>query len=85
MSDELTYKLSVTVERGAEIDDIENKLESLMKKLYDTDSVEGVTVVDKSPPIDEDMDELLSVIDDLENQDIMQAIDLVLALEKMDE
>lgn len=84
MSDELTYKLSVTVERGTEIDTIENKLEELMTKLYDVDSVEGVTVVNKTPPIDEDMDELLSVIDGLENDDIRQAIEVVLELEKMD-
>lgn len=84
MSDDLLYKLHIAIENGADIDDIESRLQELLTELYREDQVESVTVSNKTPPIDEDMEELLEVIDNVENDNIRQSIEFVLALEKLD-
>jgi len=84
MTDELLYKLHISIENGSDVDEIESRLKELLTKLYESDNIEEVKVSNKTPPLDEDMEELLSVIDGLENDDIRQSIEFVRALEQLD-
>lgn len=85
MTDELLYKLRVSVEDGSSIPEIEDKLKDLLMDLYDVDTVEGILVKDRTPPIDEDIDKMLDVIDDLDTEEIKSAIMFVEELEDLDD
>lgn len=80
MSDKLQYNLSISIKKGSDISEVEDELEDLLIELYQNDNITEITVSDRTPPIDEDMDELLRVIDDIENSDIRQSIEFVRAL-----
>jgi hypothetical protein len=84
MSDELLYKLKITVADGSDISEIEDSLKNLLMDLYNADSVEGILVKDRTPPIDEDIDAMLDVIDDLETENLLSAIKFVEKLEDID-
>lgn len=85
MTDELLYKLRVSVEDGSSIPDIEDTLKDLLMDLYDIDTVEGILVKDRTPPIDEDVDKMIDVIDDLDTEEIKSAILFVEELEDLDD
>ncbi len=85
MTDELLYKLRVSVEDGSSIPDIEDALKDLLMDLYDIDTVEGILVKDRTPPIDEDVDKMIDVIDDLDTEEIKSAILFVEELEDLDD
>lgn len=83
MTDDLLYNLTITVENNAEIERVEDKLEKLLFDLYDVDAVVEILVKDRTPPIDEDMDEMLAVIEDINSKEIRRAMDLVIEMERM--
>lgn len=85
MSDKLLYKLQITVEEGAKIEDVENKLENLLFDLYDIDSVEEILVKDKTPPIDDDVQEIIDVIESINSSEIKFAMKTVTRLEDIQE
>lgn len=83
--DELLYELSITVERGSNINEIESALQDLLLDLYDIDSVEEILVKDRTPPIDEDVNEIIDLIDNIDSFDIKAAIETVSKLEDIDD
>lgn len=85
MSDKLQYKLEITVSERARIEAIEELLEDSLLGLYDNEDVEAILVKDKTRPIDDDMDGILSVIDSLDSSEIRTAIESVEALADLDE
>lgn len=84
MTDKLQYKMTVEIERGSDIEQIEEKLESVLEDLYDVDTVEAIRVRDKTPPMDEDVEQLLDVINSVTSEDIRCAIESVKKLEDLD-
>lgn len=83
MTDKLQYKMTVEIERGSDIEQIEEKLESVLEDLYDVDTVEAIRVRDKTPPMDEDVEQLLDVINNVTSEDIRCAIESVKKLEDL--
>lgn len=81
MTDKLHYNMTVEIERGSDIEQIEEKLELVLEDLYDVDTVEAIRVRDKTPPMDEDIEKLLDVFNNLESEDIRCAIETVKRLE----
>lgn len=80
MTDDLLYKVRISVEDGADISEIEDSLQNLLMDLYNNDNIEEIMVRDKTPPIDEDVDEMIDVIDRLESSDVQKAMELVTKL-----
>lgn len=76
--------MTVEIERGSDIEQIEEKLESVLEDLYDVDTVEAIRVRDKTPPMDEDVEQLLDVINSVTSEDIRCAIESVKKLEDLD-
>lgn len=77
MTDELLYDLEISIDDGANIEKVEEALRLALLDLYDIETVDSILVRDRTPPLDEDMDELLSVIDRIDDAQIRRSIDLV--------
>jgi hypothetical protein len=76
MSDELLYKLLIEVEEGSSIDVVEEELESVLMDLYDCNTIEHILVKNKTKPIDDDLGEILSAIDEPSSKEIRLSIEL---------
>lgn len=81
MSDDLLYKMTIKVESGAEIDEVEEKLKDRLRSLYDIDTIEAIIVKDQTPPMDEDLEKLLENVEAVRSADIERAIEIVSKME----
>lgn len=81
MSDDLLYKMTIQVESGAEIDEVEEKLKDCLRSLYDVDTIEAIIVNDQTPPMDEDLEKLLENVEAIRSTDIERAIEIISKME----
>lgn len=88
MTGKLNYKLAIGVNDGANVEEIEELLQELLKELYEQGEIESIRVTKDGHVQDsetDDIPELIELIEDLNSSDIKRAIDSVKELEDLDD
>jgi len=83
MSDELHYKLTLGVSESVNVEELEEFMQALFLDLYEQGSVESISVTkDGYVQSSDGIEELLSMLDEVESNHIRRAIE---SAEKMED
>lgn len=86
MSDELKYMLKIGVDDDVDVGEVEDTLKERLAELHAVKSVSEIKVIrDGYVTTDQEMLEMLAIMDDLESDEIMKAINFVQELENIDD
>jgi signal transduction histidine kinase len=85
MSEKLTYNLTIGAEQNSDVEEIEEKLQSVLLDLYDQGEVESIRVTKDGYAEQEiSVDGFMDLVEDVTSEDIRRSIDLVRKLEDLD-
>lgn len=85
MTQEFRYYVSIDADEDVDPERMENAVQRVLSDLYDDESVETITVVDKSGPHDDAADRIVEVLDEIKSKDVRRAIEAALELQREEE
>ena len=83
MTEHLHYKLQLGVSDGADVEEIEEFMQQLLLDLYEQGQVESIRVTKNGHTVqdDEELEKVLDILDEMDSQNVKNAIDSVKKLE----
>jgi uncharacterized protein YuzE len=87
MSETLQYMVKLSVEEGANVEQVEEFLQDVLLDIYEQGEVESVKVVKDGHTPDtngKEIDEVLSALDGVDTESVKKAIDTIKELEEME-